>query len=158
MDWQQVLADPTLADLPYKIELNEWGKIELTPASNRHSALQASILILLRELMDEGTSYAEISIDTSKNVKVADVVWMSAAFLRQYGFETPYRLAPEICVEVVSPSNSHAELMMKKDLYLANGAREVWFCKEDGHMYFYDGEEALEASMLCPAFPLVIEP
>jgi Uma2 family endonuclease len=158
MDWQQVLADPTLADLPYKIELNEWGNIEMTPASNRHSAFQASILILLRELMDEGKSYAEISIDTSKNVKVADVVWVSDAFLDKHGLETPYSLAPEICVEVVSPGSNHAELMMKKDLYLAKGAREVWFCGEDSQMSFYDHEGKLETSVLCSEFPLMVEP
>lgn len=158
MDWQQVLADPTLADLPYKLELNEWGKIEMTPASNRHSAFQASILILLRELMDGGKSYAKISIDTSKNVKVADVIWASDVFLDKHGLETPYSLAPEICVEVVSPGNSQAELMMKKDLYLAKGAREVWFCDEDGQMSFYNYEGRLEASVLCPKFPLTVEP
>ena len=157
MDWHQVLADPTLANLPYKIELNEWGNIEMTPASNRHSALQASILILLRSLMTGGKSYAEISINTAKNVKVADVVWASEAFLMQHGFETPYRLAPEICVEVVSPANSTAEMMMKKDLYLAKGAREVWFC-EDGQMRFYDYQGKLEHSTLCPMFPLTVEP
>jgi len=157
MDWQHVLADPTLANLPYKIELNEWGNIEMTPASNRHSAFQASILILLRSLMTGGKSYAEISIDTAKNVKVADVVWVSNAFLAKYGFETPYSLAPELCVEVVSPANSHAEMMMKKDLYLAKGAKEVWFC-EDGQMRFYDHQGKRDVSALCPAFPLTVEP
>jgi hypothetical protein len=39
--WQEVLADPTLQDLPYKIELNVWGKVEMSPASNRHGRLQA---------------------------------------------------------------------------------------------------------------------
>ena len=157
MDWQHVLADPTLANLPYKIELNEWGNIEMTPASNRHSAFQASILILLRSLMTGGKSYAEISIDTAKNVKVADVVWASEAFLAKHGFETPYSLAPELCVEVVSPTNSHAEMMMKKDLYLAKGAKEVWFC-EDGQMRFYDHQGKRDVSALCPVFPLTVEP
>jgi Uma2 family endonuclease len=157
MDWQQVLADPTLANLPYKIELNEWGNIEMTPASNRHRAFQASILILLRSLMTEGKSYVEMSIDTAKNVKVADVIWASEAFLAQHGFETPYRLAPEICVEIVSPANSQAEMMTKKDLYLAKGAKEVWFC-EDGQMRFYDHQGKCDVSTLCPAFPLTVEP
>ncbi len=33
MKWQDVLLDKTLQDLPYKIELNEYGKIEMSPAS-----------------------------------------------------------------------------------------------------------------------------
>jgi hypothetical protein len=35
MEWIEVLADPVLRDLPYKIELNEYGKIVMSPASNQ---------------------------------------------------------------------------------------------------------------------------
>ena len=31
MQWQDVLADKSLQDLPYKIELNEKGNIEMSP-------------------------------------------------------------------------------------------------------------------------------
>lgn len=34
--------------------------------------------------------------------------------------------APQICIEVVSPSNSVKELEEKKSAYLAAGAEEVW--------------------------------
>ena len=33
MQWQEVLADKSLHDLPYKIELNEKGLIEMPPVS-----------------------------------------------------------------------------------------------------------------------------
>ena len=36
MTWEEVLADRSLQDLPYKIELNKWGNIEMSPAKNRH--------------------------------------------------------------------------------------------------------------------------
>ena len=36
MNWQEICNDPLLRELPYKIELNEWGKIVMSPA--RHSA------------------------------------------------------------------------------------------------------------------------
>ncbi|MEM6430896.1 MAG: Uma2 family endonuclease [Deinococcota bacterium] len=158
MDWQQVISDPTLADLPYKIELNEWGNIEMSPASNRHSGLQMAIALLLRVHLPNGKSYTEMSINTSKNVKVADVVWGSTRFFEKHGLETPYTRAPEICVEVISPSNSNAEMMIKKDLYLAKGAQEVWFCSEAGEMSFYDHGGQLETSALCSDFPKVVEP
>ncbi len=29
--WDEVLRDPALRDLPYKIEVNSWGKVEMTP-------------------------------------------------------------------------------------------------------------------------------
>jgi Uma2 family endonuclease len=34
--------------------------------------------------------------------------------------------APEICIEVVSPSNSVKELREKTEAYLTAGAEEVW--------------------------------
>ncbi|WP_428353136.1 hypothetical protein [Methyloprofundus sp.] len=43
MKWQDVLSDKTLQDLPYKIELNEYGKIEMSPASFIHSLLQGEV-------------------------------------------------------------------------------------------------------------------
>ncbi len=50
MLWSEVLADKSLQDLPYKIELNEWGKIEMSPATNVHSFYQVEIIrILLRK-------------------------------------------------------------------------------------------------------------
>jgi hypothetical protein len=39
--WSELCRDPSLEDLPYKIELNAWGKIEMSPASNRPGRLQA---------------------------------------------------------------------------------------------------------------------
>ena len=41
--WNEVLRDPSLQDLPYKIELNAWGKVEMSPASHRHGGLQAEL-------------------------------------------------------------------------------------------------------------------
>jgi Uma2 family endonuclease len=158
MEWNEVLADNALADLPYKIELNEWGKIEMSPASNRHSALQSEILFLLRSLMKTGKAFNEISIATSRNVKVADAVWASDEFYRKHELDTPYPLAPDICVEVLSPGNTRAEMNMKKDLYLAKGAKEVWFCAEDGTMAFHDHSGVIERSEICPDFPERIEP
>ena len=40
--------------------------------------------------------------------------------------QPPYPKAPEICVEIASPSNSIIEISTKVDLYLAKGACEVW--------------------------------
>jgi hypothetical protein len=39
--WSELCRDPSLEDLPYKIELNAWGKIDMSPANNRHGRLQA---------------------------------------------------------------------------------------------------------------------
>ena len=153
MDWQEVLEHPSLQDLPFKIELNEWGQIVMSPASNRHSNLQAELALLLKQALPEGRIFTECSIDTQRGVKVADVAWASDAFIAQYGYETPYHKAPEICVEILSPSNTRAEMDEKIVLYLAKGAREVWICDLEGYLVYHGNEGVLEQSRLAPDFP-----
>ncbi len=52
----------------------------------------------------------------------------------------------EICVEIVSPSNSKGEMEEKIELYLAKGAREVWIVPEKGETEFYSYEGRMEKS------------
>ena len=47
MQWQDVIADKSLQDLPYKIELNERGNIEMSPSSFMQSYLQGKLATLL---------------------------------------------------------------------------------------------------------------
>lgn len=154
MEWAEVLADPVLQDLPYKIELNEYGKIVMSPASNRHSLLQGDLIRLLGGQLP-GRVFPECSIQTTKGIKVADVVWCSVDFIHRYNFTTPYPHAPELCVEIVSPSNSRQELAEKIMLYLAAGAREVWIVFEDGQIEIYDASGRLERSALL--HPITLE-
>jgi Uma2 family endonuclease len=60
--------------------------------------------------------------------------------------------APEVCVEVLSPSNSEPEMNEKRALYFEAGAHEVWICRRDGKMEFYTPDLA-GSSRLCPLFP-----
>ncbi|MCI5150128.1 MAG: Uma2 family endonuclease, partial [Candidatus Electrothrix sp. MAN1_4] len=48
MDWASVIANPYLQNLPFKIELNKWGKILMSPASNHHGILQSEAVVYLR--------------------------------------------------------------------------------------------------------------
>lgn len=153
MNWKDVCKDKSLQDLPYKIELNRRGQIVMSPASNRHGRMQSKIGLLLGKQALRGEIISECSIETADGTKVADVAWASCAFIRKHGFETPYPAAPEICVEIASPSNSEEEIREKVGLYLEQGAREVWVCDLDGLVRFHtrDGEGA--KSKLAPRFP-----
>jgi hypothetical protein len=88
--WQEVLADPTLQDLPYKIELNVWGKVEMSPASNRHGRLQAELAAQLKRQLPRGTVITECSILTRIGIRAPDVVWTSSEFVDHLGEITPY--------------------------------------------------------------------
>lgn len=147
MDWSSAINNPFLKNLPFKIELDKWGKILMSPASNNHGNLQFETGAKIRDAKKgKGKVITECSIQTSQGVKVADVAWASDEFIEQFGFETPYRRAPEICVEVVSPSNAQGEIDEKIELYLSKGAREVWIVSEDGTTQFYTYEGEIEKS------------
>ncbi len=157
MTWEEVCADPSLQDLPYKIELNKWGNIEMSPARNRHGEYQLRIGLLLESKMSDGIAQTECGIQTSENVKVPDVVWVSLAHRRATPHEFAYAVAPEICVEIMSPSNYLEEQMHKGQLYLEAGALEFWLCDERGTVRFFDAKGPQEHSRLCPQFPSQVE-
>jgi Uma2 family endonuclease len=153
--WAEILADPVLRDLPYKIELNAWGKIEMSPASNVNGRIQSWIVTELRRLLPEGEVITEASVLTEIGIRVPDVVWASRGFVATHGLATPFPRAPEICVEVLSPSNTDDEIEEKTRAYLAAGAEEVWTVAEDGTIRSFgkDGERARSSFGVSPAPP-----
>jgi Uma2 family endonuclease len=157
MDWSQICNDKLLQDLPYKIELNEWGNIVMSPASNRHGNIQTKVAFFMMSWMEHGTVLTECSVSTSKGVKVADVAWASDGFLKRNKGQTPYLEALDVCVEIKSPSNSDEEMMEKKDLYFAKGAKEFWLCDEDGNVIFYNYRGRMSTSELFPRMFSTIE-
>ena len=135
--WDEICRDPSLQDLPYKIELNAWGKIEMSPASNRHGHLQGELAFQLRRQLPSGCVISECSIFTTIGIRVADIAWASDAFMKAFGEITPYMQAPEICAEIASPSNPHGEIEEKTRAYLAAGAQEVWIVSEEGTIRYF---------------------
>lgn len=132
MEWAEVLSDPCLKNLPYKIELDHFGRIVMSPASNRHGRAQARLVRWLDRVVTEGEIVTECSVATADGVKVADVAWLSADFVARHGDATPFLQAPELCVEIISPASTPAEMAEKVRLNLDAGAQEVWLVGEDG--------------------------
>ena len=151
--WQEIVDDPALRDLPYKVETNERGQILLSPHSNRHSKLQEAVQNLFRDHAPPGRQPAEYALATPQGIKSPDVVWMSPD--REAEMDAtgdPATLAPEICVEIMSKSNTAAEMDEKRRLYREIGAEEVWVVDTDGKIEFYR-DEALETSPIVPTSP-----
>ena len=161
--WLQAVEDPQLRDLPYKVETNEHEQLVLSPYKLRHTIYQSRIANLLLESrqaskLPEGTWLTEVSVATSRGVKVPDVAWASQERIDQVGIDAPaMTVAPELVVEVFSESNSRAEIAGKRELYFEVGAIEVWTCSRDGRMVFYDREGEIPASRLVPSFPSKID-
>jgi Uma2 family endonuclease len=153
LTWDEMCANPFLRDLPFKIELNGYNQIVMAPANALHSRLQGEILHLLRRFLKGGKSIPELALQTADNVKVPDAVWASRQMIKSHAGESAWTSAPEICVEVLSPTNTKAEIDLKRGLYFERGAAEVWVCDQEGGMRFYSPEGELERSALCPKFP-----
>lgn len=157
MKWEEICQNRHLQDLPFKIELNKWGQIVMSPVIIKHSFYQGRIQRLLESLLNTGEVMPECAINTSEGVKVADVVWCSEVRFDLIQDEASASIAPEICVEVKSVGNTLEELEFKKRLYFSAQALEVWICDEQGKMIFYNEQGELEQSLLVPNFPRQIK-
>jgi len=130
--WQHLADDRLVAAIPGKVELNEKGAIEVSPPTTRHAFLEAFLVRELARQRPEGTTFTECPVETDIGMRAPDVVWASPEFMALHRDEKQFRVAPELCVEVLSPSNTRPEMAEKSAAYLAAGAHEVWLVGDDG--------------------------
>lgn len=157
MDWKEVTENRNLQDLPFKIELNEYGQIIMNPVKLNHSVYQGEIIGFLSPMIPNGRLLAECAVWTRKGTKVADVAWFSGERWTSQKGKAEALVAPELCVEVASMRNSSREMNQKRKLYFEQGASEFWFCDEYGNLSFYDVNGPIDTSRLFPDFPGKIE-
>ena len=129
----------------------------MSPTRNLHGYYVNKLARLLERHLPQGEVIVECAVDTEDGTKEADVVWASKERFAIIRDEFSSSIAPEICAEVMSPSNTPSEMMTKKDLYLKAGAKEYWLCDETGNVKFYDASGALNGSRFCPGFPSKVE-
>ncbi|CAN5671503.1 Uma2 family endonuclease [soil metagenome] len=153
MNWAEVVAHPSLQDLPFKIELNEYGQVVMNPVKINHSVYQSRISNMLGNMRSDGITLTECAIWTRKGTKCADVAWASLNLFAQIQGKIEAQIAPEICVEVLSMSNSPKEMRQKRKLYFEQGAKEVWICDEYGNIRFFDEGGEIEQSKMFSEFP-----
>lgn len=159
--WDELCADPLWADIDGKIETNRHGQVIMNfPAEFGHGGAQADLVTLLRQFAPNGKVTVECPISTSEGVKVADAAWVSPKRLAKIAGRTALAAAPEICIEVLSPSNTRNEIEEKRRLYFEAGAKEVWVCDRKGRLTFFHRAAPAKptaASKLCPKMPARVE-
>jgi len=157
--WAEVVGDRWLAEYQGRLETNAQGQIIMSPpAAFVHSRRQSRIAVLLEQYLGE-FSVTECGVITSDGVKVVDVGWYSRSRMEEMNDEIVAELPPEICVEVLSLSNTVSEMEFKRALYLEAGAIECWQCDLQGQMSYYHPDEPNAPqtnSTLCPNFPTKI--
>jgi len=107
---QELVDDPDLAKLPYRIETDRFGRTIMSPPPGFcHVSNVAKITSLLKELLPDGRAFSETPVLTSDRHKGA---WTPRGFRRVRSGAGSQRAVGagarpgEICVEVLSPSNS----------------------------------------------------
>ena len=143
-------------DAPW--ETNGRGQIIVNPPVGLLHAKRADKLIAaIRACLPDWRISPEIGIHTADGVKAPDLALASAAFTEltdAHGFLVQ---APEICIEIMSPSNSWEEMRHKGLLYLAAGAMDAWVCDEAGRMHIFGGGGELPGSAIAAGLPREID-
>ena len=115
---------------PYELRLGEL--VELAETTIEHQRKQRHIRRLLEQAAGEDWVVAtEVGFRGLPEVeyRVADVALLSSA--RWENAVKQLFGVPELVIEVLSPSNTTAEIRDKRKLCLENGAREFWVVDMD---------------------------
>jgi Uma2 family endonuclease len=105
-----------------------WGRVvTLTRPKLKHTKLQERLVGLLRSRAEgKGVVWAEVPFRAlpEYDIRAADVAFVSQK--RWNTDEDDLHGSPELVIEVLSPSNTRAEMREKASLCLATGAQEFW--------------------------------
>lgn len=157
--------------LPYE-EGRKWELIEgeLVPVPSptpRHQEIVIRILLALRRYFADGgcgTAYQDVEFALGESVRLRpDVAVLLGEKARQLDLDTvPVPVAPDLAVEVISPSERASDSYDMVRTYLRRGVTEVWQIypkSQSAQIYHQSGSDLLEGdqlltSELLPGFQL----
>jgi Uma2 family endonuclease len=141
-DAKLVTAEELFHSGPEWCELIRGRVVELIPPGGRHGRIQASIAHRLTGFVlsaEIGTVYGEVGFVIERNpdtVRVPDVAFVEGGRLENVD-ETRYLpFAPDLAVEVVSPSDTFPYIEEKAAQWLAAGSRMVWVVEPESRRVF----------------------
>lgn len=154
-----------------RYELVDGRVVELAPANEEHGEVALNIgteFNLYSRQHGIGRGGVEIGYRLRQNPDVVRGPDVSFNVRSRVEGERPLRTfvsgAPDIAVEVFSPSNTEAEMARKVAEYLAAGSRRVWVTytsnrsvtvhRDDGATITYTGDEVITDEELLPGFSL----
>jgi len=157
--WNEIVKQFERVDTDgWIIETNQYGQILMSPLPEGAHQYRGSIITeLLGAYFPDHRAFYENPVLTDLGVKNADVVLVGPDQSEQAFGSKALTPAPEICVEILSPSNTQEEIDEKRAAYLRAGAKEVWICDRNDRMTFFADSGQLGGSRLCPDFPLELD-
>lgn len=119
---------------PVYHELRHGELVAVTRPKLKHIRIQKRLERLLEAVAGEdGVVIMELAFRpvAEHELRVADVAYVSKVRWDQANPDGDLAGAPDLVIEVVSPSNTVAELYEREQLCLANGSREFWVVDPD---------------------------
>ena len=146
------------------------GEAKVVPAGFEHDIIGATVIALLRPHA-KGRGFIAGSQAgfrmTSHNVRCPDVSFTLKSRLpdgkpgKGFGEE-----APDLCIEVISPSEEQAEIDQKVREYFASGAQQVWQMYPETQTIYvftaltksqvYGPQDMIDAGSLLPGFRCLV--
>ena len=157
--WQEIVREYEFVEIHERVETDAYGNILMSPLPDGdHQRRSARIWALFERLLPGDGAVIDRPVLTDAGIKVPDVIWLNPSRADEISGTKPIVPAPDICVEVRSPSNSLEELAEKRAAYFRAGAREVWICDQTNTIEFFCPNGTIAKSKTCPKFPNKIEP
>jgi Uma2 family endonuclease len=121
-------------DGPTYNELRHGKLVAVTRPKLKHHLIQARLRDLLKAIAPAG-AFVEYEVAfralPEYELRVADVAYISSERMSKVDPDDNIRGAPDLVVEVLSPSNTATEIYDKEKLCLENGAQEFWVVDPD---------------------------
>lgn len=128
-------TDEELMVLPHdgnKYELIN-GDLVMTPTGFEHGEITTRLLVKLREHVMRNRLGVVLSSDVGYRLPDGDLLSPDVSFITKEklaGSKRPFKgfpkFAPDLAVEILSPSDSKKSLRQKVEKYFANGTKLVW--------------------------------
>jgi Uma2 family endonuclease len=175
MSTKTLLTAAELEQMPdddsVRTELDEGELITRPPASMDHGGIEAEIVGILRDYVKRhglGKVYGSsagfrLKEDTVREPDASFVRSSRAATVKNKGFA---KGAPDLAVEIISPSDTVRQIMRKVKQYFAAGTHTVWIVYPDeqevnvleatGADRWLKGDDTIEAPELLPGFSVPV--
>jgi len=146
-------------------EMNAGELITLPPPKSAHSRLARTVFVALHDLLQkEGLreAFMEAGYVLSRaplTIRQPYVSVLSKARIQETPEDSYFEGAPELAVEVVSPSDAAEELEIKVWQYLNAGAKQVWVIyprSQDVHVYEAGRIAMLKGDDVLPGFAVKV--
>ena len=112
----------------FEYELHRGELVQVSRPKMRHTRIQRRLRLLLERIFGE-TAIVETEIPfralPENDLRAADVAVVTKARWNACGDDT-FRGAPDMVIEVISPSNTASEMAERRAICLANGSLEFW--------------------------------